>query len=224
MRSLVLVVVAAAISAPAAGVATAQTRSQRFEVAPQAQPQPVSVACAAGEVLVGGGYTTTSPDLRVISSYPGSSTSWTVVVWNPSKNTAPVEVQARCLSGADGQSSVQSVAGQPPSARVDCPNGTVATGGGYLSSWAPRVGGPVVTGSHPSPGNGWAVEAARLPGDAGGAAGTQKIEVFAVCLGGKAQASMLGAAVTQVAAGRQIASLCRISRSNARFHAPPRRN
>jgi hypothetical protein len=182
-------------------VATAQTRSQGFEIAPQAQLQPVSVACAAGEVLIGGGYETASPDLRVISSYPGSSTSWTVVVWNPSRNTAPLKVHARCLSGADGQGSVQSAAGQPPSTGVDCPNGTVVTGGGYLSSWAPRVGGSVVTGSHPTQGNGWAVEAARLPGDAGGSAGTQKIEVFAVCLGGKAHASTVGAAVTQVAAG-----------------------
>jgi hypothetical protein len=77
----------------------------------------------------------------------------------------------------------------------------VVTGGGYLSSWAPRGGGSAGTGSHTSTGNGWAVEAARLPSDAGGSAGTQKIEVFAVCLGGKAQSSTAGAAVTDVVAG-----------------------
>src|SRR5687767_12152544 len=125
MRSLVLIALSAAvISAPAASVATAQTRSQSFEIVPnQAQLQPVSVDCADGEQLVGGGYATESRDLRVISSYPDSLTSWTVVVWNPSRNTAPLRVHARCLSGADGRTSTHSVAGQPPSAQLECPKG-----------------------------------------------------------------------------------------------------
>jgi hypothetical protein len=204
MRSFVLIALsaAAAISAPAASSATAQTRSQSFPIAPnQAQLQPVSVRCADGEQLVGGGYATESQGLRVTSSYPDSAASWTVVVWNPSRTTAPLRVHARCLSGADGRTSIQSVAGQPPAERIECPKGTVVTGGGYRSSWAPRVGGPAVTGSHPSTGNGWVVEAARVPGDAGGSAGTQKIEVFAVCLGGKATGSPSSVTMTDVAAG-----------------------
>lgn len=203
MRSFVwIALAAAAIGAPAADTATAQTRSQSFEIAPNsAQLQPVSVDCADGQQLVGGGYATQSRDLRVISSYPDSPTSWTVVVWNPSKVTAPLLVHARCLSGADGRTSTHSEAGQPPSAQLECPKGTVVTGGGYLSSWAPRVGGSAVTGSHPSTGNGWAVEAVRLPSDAGGSTGTQKIEVFAVCLGGKAQSATAGAAEARVEAG-----------------------
>jgi hypothetical protein len=201
MRSLVLIALAAAMGAPAADVPTVQTRSQTFDIVPNQALQPVSVSCADGEQLVGGGYTTQSRDLRIISSYPESATSWKVVVWSPSKTLAPLQVNVRCLSGGDGRSSIQSVAGLPPSERLECPKGTVVTGGGYLSSWAPRVGGAVVTGSHPSTGNGWAVEAARLPGDAGGSAGTQKIEVFAVCLDGKAQSSTAGAAETPVEAG-----------------------
>ncbi|GIH08250.1 hypothetical protein Rhe02_63170 [Rhizocola hellebori] len=202
MRSFVLIALAAALSAPAAGVATAQTRSRTFDVLPnQAQLFPLSVECESGEEVVGGGFSSASRELRVISSYPSSPTSWTVVVWNPSKTLAPLQVNVRCLRGADGHTSSQTVAGQPPSAQAQCPSGTVVTGGGYRSSWAPRTGGAVVTGSYPTAGNGWAVEAARLPGDAGGAPGTQKIEVFAVCLGGKASSSTLGAAVTQVEAG-----------------------
>jgi hypothetical protein len=190
------------MSAPAASVATAQTRSQSFEIVPnQAQLQTVSVDCAGGEVLVGGGYATASRDLRVISSYPDGLLSWTVAVWNPSRNTAPLQVHARCLSGASALNSSQSIMGQPPGVRADCPKGTAVTGGGYRVSWAPRVAGSIVTGSHPTAANGWAVEAAHLPGEAGGSAGPQRIEVFAVCLGGKAQSSTLGAAVAEVAAG-----------------------
>ncbi len=201
MRSLVLLAVAAAaLHAPAAGAATAQTRSQTFEIVPsQAQAQPVSSDCAAGEQLIGGGYATASRDLRVISSYPRSSTSWTVVAWNPGKVSVPLQVHLRCLRGGEGQSTVVSVKGRPPSAQADCPNKTVAVAGGYLASWSPRGGGNAVTGSHPAAGNGWGVEAVRLPGDAG-AADTQTVEVFAVCLGG-ASLSPFSPVQANVAAG-----------------------
>jgi hypothetical protein len=186
MRSLVVLIVAAVMGGPAIGVPAddppSATLSKRtFLVEAGSGPQPYSVACQPGEELIGGGFATQGSGLRVMSSYPNGGT-WTVEAANTNKVPIGLEVQAACLAASPGRTTIVEQKGEAPKAAVQCPDGTVVAGGGFLTS-AQRVQTTFVTGSHPLGDNGWGIEAEIVPG-ASAPPGTQDIEVFGVCLPG----------------------------------------
>lgn len=182
-----MLLLAAAISAPAADVGTASVRAVTVEVPPNSAPQPFRIGCAPGQQLIGGGFAPTGRDLRVTSSHPAPDGSWVVEVWNPTKLQQLLRIEANCLTAGEGRSTLHSNAGQAPSVQVNCPQGTIVASGGFASSWTPRVGGAVVVGSYPLAGNGWGVQAVNVPVDTGAAPGTPRIDAFVLCLDGPAK-------------------------------------
>jgi hypothetical protein len=187
MRSLALVLLAAAIGVPAGAAPSAGVHSRTFSVEPSTAVQPFSIACEPGEELIGGGYTVTTTTLDVLSSYPNGG-GWMVHVVNSGKTAAFLQLEVNCVAGGAGKSTVVEAKGAPPSLAVHCPEGTVVTAGGYLTTDSQQVGGAYVRGSHPIGDSSWGIEAAELgnfaaPGTPKAAApGTPQLEVFGVCL------------------------------------------
>ena len=127
----------------------------------------VSVSCPAGTTLVGGGvdngYGTTNL-VTVMSSYPSSLNTWTVV--GPMSNVSnTLSAVADCLQSATpvttrivkltaATSSYMTGGGPVEVYDARCPSG-VATGGGF------DVNGGYIVDSHPDGANGWIASSAR---------------------------------------------------------------
>ena len=113
----------------------------------------VSATCSAGNVVLSGGFSVTSPTLEIASSLPSAATAgWTVTVNNAGRLAQSVTVTATCVasssvSGYEQPSSTISV--NPSSSanvNVACSAGNVIVGGGY------SVADPTVVGvSHSEP-------------------------------------------------------------------------
>ena len=104
----------------------------------------VGRACPTNSVLVGGGHFTTG-NVRVHASM-GSNNGWYISVINLSATTAyGIDVYVECLSGTNATSSVFSSspvtvpASMIASQSVQCPDGTMLTGGGYSGNTAISV-------------------------------------------------------------------------------------
>lgn len=149
---------------------------RRVTVAPVAVPQEFTVACRAGERVLGGGYArATDDEVQVTSSYPAEA-GWSVRVFNTAKVARALEISVTC-------GTVPSIVASAPGTSIQCPSGTVATGGGYLSEWLPRQGGAAISGSYPATPEGWAVDIVQLPPAPDVRAGAE-VKVFAVCASG----------------------------------------
>jgi hypothetical protein len=213
MRSLASTRVAALLSAaalvlfgaPAAHATAAPAPPGRLavhnttvEFGPTRDPRLFTVECLDGEQLVSGGYSDADPSARVAFSYPsdaqGAPTragqeprAWTVGVVNDTKNVLGIRVAAACLVNGDVRSSVQVVTETHSesafSLAVDCPNGTVRTGGGYSSVWARALGAGTVTGNYPAPDRRWGIDVALEPGDPD-VKPRATVSAYAVCLSG----------------------------------------
>jgi hypothetical protein len=172
--------------------------SMTVEFGPTRDPRLFTVECLDGEHLVSGGYSGVDPSARVIFSYPsdakGTPTrageephAWTVGVVNDTKNVLTMRVAAACLVSGGVRSSAQVVTethGESAfSLAVDCPNGTVRTGGGYSSQWARALGAAAVTGNYPTPDRRWGIDVAMVPGDPD-VKPRATVSVYAVCLSG----------------------------------------
>lgn len=203
MRSLALLMLAASLGAPAAPQPSPHTRT--FEVPPTGQVQLFSVACEPGEELIGGGYAAAGTAIRVVGSYPSGGV-WSVQALNAGKVPVTLQVEVNCLTGVSGMATVVEVKGETPKVAVQCPEGTVVTGGGYQTGTRSAY----VTGSHPMGDNGWGIEAQTLPG-VSAVPGTQ--QVFGICLKGAQIASadldtlQRGTFTGSCAAGEVLASL-----------------
>jgi len=121
----------------------------------------VSVSCPAGTTMVGGGVDNgygTSDYINVLSSYPSSSNTWTVI--GPASTVSyTLSAVADCLQSSTAvttniiqftaPTSSYSTGGGPVEIYDrSCPSGVV-TGGGY------DVNGGYVIDSHPDGANGW---------------------------------------------------------------------
>ena len=141
-----------------------------------------SAACPGGEPLLSGGYSLQADAGYVVSSYPSSASAWTVTVHNEGNGGTggPVTLTAyaNCLQAnfpvtAQVASASPSVLadGNARSASINCPAGTLVTGGGFQGSNGNSL-------SMPS-GNGWT---AQLSVQVGSSA-TPKL--FVICASGK---------------------------------------
>jgi hypothetical protein len=210
VAALLLVAALVLSGAPVAHVAAAQVayraaapgrlavHSTTVEFGPTRDPRLFTAECLAGERLVSGGYSGVDPSARVIFSYPsdakGTPTrageeprAWTVGVVNDTKNVLTMRVAAACLVSGDVRSSAQVVTETHSesafSLAVDCPNGTVRTGGGYSSQWDRALGAGAVTGNYPVPDRRWGIDVAMVPGDPD-VKPRATVSVYAVCLSG----------------------------------------
>lgn len=128
----------------------------------------VSVSCPAGSTLIGGGVDNgygTSDYAGVLSSYPSSLNTWTVI--GPMSNVSyTLSAVADCLQSATpikariiqltSPTSTYLTGGGPVDVYdASCPSGVV-TGGGYDVN-----GGGFVVDSHPDGANGWVSSAFR---------------------------------------------------------------
>jgi hypothetical protein len=175
--------------------------STTVEFGPTRDPRLFTVECLDGEQLVSGGYSGGDSSARVIFSYPsdakGAPTrageeprAWTVGVVNDTKNVLTMRIVVACLVSGDARSSAQVVTETHNestfSLAVDCPNGTVRTGGGYSSLWARSLGAGAVTGNYPAPDRRWGIDVAMVPGDPD-VKPRATVSVYAVCLSGNVE-------------------------------------
>ena len=138
------------------------------------------VTCPSGSVVTGGGFAS-STNLLVFSSLANGN-GWEADAQNLSAYAQALNVYAECLSSASGttqqvfaQATVNaSAAGN---VAVNCPSGSVVTGGGFASS----TNLAVFTES--ANGNGWQVYAQNKT------ASSQLLNAYAICLSGTAGTS-----------------------------------
>jgi hypothetical protein len=145
--------------------------------------------CAAGEVLLGGGYAVT-PDYGdeilayrapmdryfVYANYPSSASAWTAGLWNRSPHPVTLVVYVVCASGASSPPRIATRSDRVGHAIVvDCPAGT-ATGGGFRVLAGNRVKLASVDTDLPAA-KGWRVSTSFAETDANDVV----VDAFAVC-------------------------------------------
>jgi hypothetical protein len=154
----------------------------------------VTATCASGDVVLGGGWSLDDPLARVTSSFPASASAWTITAHDEGQDggSHPVTVTAyaECLhanfaAGVNPVSSTPNIApgGNPQAEHVDCPSGTVLTGGG--------VRGVEATVETTPTGNGWTAQLFVQQGS------SNKPELFAVCAASHLASAGLVNATTQ---------------------------
>lgn len=138
----------------------------------------VSATCASGDVLVSGGYLVDDPLVFVTSSFPSSATAWTVTAHDEGQDggSHPVTVTAfaDCLH-ANFAAEVSIVSATPSipndsnahEATVNCPAGSMVTGGGFRGTNGTNETVPAT--------NGWTAALAVQIG------GSAKPSLYALC-------------------------------------------
>jgi hypothetical protein len=104
--------------------------------------QTVTATCASGDVVLGGGFQVDDPLAFVTSSFPSGATAWTVTAHDEGQDggSHPVTITAyaECLHA--NFTAVVSIASSTPNipndsnfheVSVNCPAGSVVTGGGF---------------------------------------------------------------------------------------------
>lgn len=142
-----------------------------------------SASCSSGDPMLGGGFIVSLPNnndgIPPTDSYPSAASTWTVTV-STLADTVQLRAIVVCLqANFPVTMQVAQASNSGPDTTVNCPNGSVLTGGGF------RSGGGVNYASAPS-GNGWKVSTASPFG------GSATPTSYAVCA-----TSGLKAATTQ---------------------------
>lgn len=138
----------------------------------------VTASCAGGDVALSGGYTLDDPLAFVTSSYPSGAAAWTITAHDEGQDggSHPVTVTAyaECLHanfaagvGAVAATPVVPADSNPHEATVNCPAGTIVTGGGFRGTNGTQESIPAA--------NGWTAALSVQLG------GTAKPQLFAVC-------------------------------------------
>jgi hypothetical protein len=120
--------------------------------------ETVTATCAGGDVLLGGGWAVDDFLAFVTSSYPSSATAWTVTAHDEGQDGGShaftITAYAECLHGnfSPGISAVSATPSIPKDSTyhektVNCPSGSVVTGGGFR--------GTNGTGENIPAANGW---------------------------------------------------------------------
>jgi hypothetical protein len=135
----------------------------------------VQVNCPSGSIVTGGGFAGSS-NLLVYSSFP-SGNGWEVAAQNLSTSVQLLNAYAECLSNSSGStapvvSQVTAAAGGIGHGVVNCPSGSVVTGGGFAGNFN------LFVYSNSATGNGWEVDARNT------SASGQPLNSYAVCLSG----------------------------------------
>jgi hypothetical protein len=131
--------------------------------------------CPSGSIVTGGGYAASS-SLLVYSSF-SSSNGWKTAAQNLSASPLALNAYAECLSNTSGTTEqVYSQTTAPASGAghivVNCPSGSVVTGGGFISN--PHL----LVFSNSATGNGWEVDAQNQ------SSSNQLVNAYAICLSG----------------------------------------
>jgi hypothetical protein len=163
--------------------------------------------------VLSGGFRHTTPELRVVASYPSpAKAAWMVSATLPARVPADLTLSVVCAEG-EIRSAVRVATGAKLSASTQCPEGTVVTGGGYSS------GNAAFISSYPAVGEGWAVTAMSLPGN-----DVPNLTVYAVCASGSVRQAGAGMETLEVPAAAQspcpptttAAAACVYTRSGGR--------
>jgi len=137
-----------------------------------------TVSCPGGSVVVSGGYAA-SPEMLVYS-HAKSGNGWRAYAKNNAGSSILLNVYATCLYNAPAASTTQvfqqvtASGGGIGHPEVECPSGSVVTGGG----WATNSNGTLRVYNSSKKGNGWQVYAENLSGSG------QAMNAYAVCLSG----------------------------------------
>jgi len=134
-----------------------------------------SVECPSGSVVLSGGYASNSPMPVFTSEMYGNG--WDVFGENTADVPIPLNAYAVCLQTASATSAMVYQLGNLPangsaSTQVTCPEGSLVTGGGYVSSLLTLPFTSMVEG------NGWVV------GNMNKTSSEAPVSVNAVCLSG----------------------------------------
>jgi hypothetical protein len=131
--------------------------------------------CPSGSIVTGGGFAA-SPSLLVFSTF-ASSNSWEADAQNLSASGQALNAYAECLSNTSG--TTQQVYSQTTASAsgighvvVNCPSGSVVTGGGFASS------SNLLVYSNSANSNGWEVYAQNTSST------NQLVNAYAICLSG----------------------------------------
>lgn len=161
-------------------------------VAPGGSVQEFNLDCKPGESVLSGGFRHTTPELRVVASYPSPArAAWVVSAALPARTPADLTVSVVCARG-EVRSAVRVSTEAKLSVSTQCPQGTVVTGGGYSS------GNAAFVSSYPAVGEGWAVNAMSLPGN-----DVPNVSVYAVCASGAVRPAGAGMDTLEVPAATQ---------------------
>src|SRR5271157_5315725 len=139
------------------------------------------VSCPSGSVVTGGGFAGNNNLFVYNSSENGNG--WQVYAQNTSASGQLLNAYAICLSGASGATSQEALnygsapAGGVGSTVVNCPSGSVVTGGGYVGSTN------LFVYNSSEDGNGWQVYAQNTSGS------SQVLNAYAICLSGASGAT-----------------------------------
>lgn len=162
-------------------------------VAPGGAVQEFTLDCKAGEAVLSGGFRHTTPELRVLASYPSAAkAAWVVSAALPARAPADLTLTVVCAAGEVRTAVRVATTGEKLSASTRCPDGTIVTGGGYSS------GNATFVSSYPAVGEGWAVTAVPLPGNE-----VPNLTVYAVCASGILLPAGAGLETLQVPAAAQ---------------------
>jgi hypothetical protein len=128
--------------------------------------ETVTVTCASGDYLLGGGYAVDDFLAAISSSYPASATAWTVTAHDEGQDGGShaftITAYAECLHGnvSPGISAVSATPSVPSDGAfheesLNCPAGSVVTGGGFRG---------METDENIPATNGWTVDLGASPG------------------------------------------------------------
>lgn len=93
------------------------------------------VSCAAGTVLVGGGFDTSNSASLTLYNSTASGSSWGGYVWNHDTATSHfTRFFAECLSSTGATSSFIMSSTHSIGAIAPCPSGSYVSGGGFASN------------------------------------------------------------------------------------------
>jgi hypothetical protein len=140
--------------------------------------ETVTVTCASGDVVLGGGFDLSDLPAFVSSSYPSSASAWTITAHDEGQDGGShaftVYAYAECLHGnfSPGVSLISATPSLPADGAfheesMSCPAGSVVTGGGFRGSNNTDESIPAA--------NGWTVD---LRAPMGGSAAPM---IFALC-------------------------------------------
>jgi hypothetical protein len=139
-----------------------------------------SISCEGNEQIVGGGYYISGAKGSAEVSYPSSLSSWVSTLSNTTKKTQQISSFVNCLQASFsirqkliiGNAVGASRSGKSLTVMAQCPNGSVLTGGGYLTE---TFQGTVDSSAPDKQQNRWLVVAHTT------GSGSMKVQSFAIC-------------------------------------------
>jgi hypothetical protein len=135
-------------------------RSAQSDQVPVGKSGTVTATCQSGEQLLSGGYYVYAWEAaaNVVASYPSAQDSWTVTDDNTSgPSYVSITAYANCLQapysvGLRLVSSTSQSSSTSQATTVDCPSGTVRTGGGFQAAGGIAASTPTAHGWSITPG------------------------------------------------------------------------